>query len=60
MIIVILYCITFAFFFLLSYHTMSKTCEPLAASVKHFEKLCVRMHGCVRVFVFDVYVQPVS
>lgn len=33
---------------------MSKTCEPLAASVKHFEKLCVRMHGCVCVFVFDV------
>ena len=33
---------------------MSKTCEPLAASVKHFEKLCVRMHGWVSVFVFDV------
>lgn len=38
---------------------MSKTCEHLAASVKHFEKLCVRMHGCAGVSVFDMYVQPV-
>lgn len=43
---------------MLSYHTMSKTCEPLAASVKHSEKLCVRMHECVCVFLFDVDVQP--
>lgn len=37
-----------SFFFLLSYHTMSKTCEPLAASVKHFEKIaCAHAWMCL-------------
>lgn len=35
------------FFFLPSYHTMSKTSEPLAASVKHFEKIvCAHAWMC--------------
>lgn len=38
---------------------MSKTCEHLAASVKHFDKLCACMHGCARVSVFDVCAAPV-